>query len=249
MILPRLRYTQSGLILIRPRDNLDWIVDAMIRTGYHEEFCVAVDFDPWFMAELMAAGFLVMSTGFSPSGSGGPGDGDTDAGPPDHFLLLPKLHVARSVLFWDSFHETKTARRSLPRYELRYDTDFDVILERCARVHGEDWLTPPLREGLRRIRRQGHPQVRPVSFGVYRDGTLRAGEFGIESGRVYTSYSGYHDENSAGTAQLLLTARYLRDQNFSFWDLGMPLDYKDRLGAQNIGPAAFVDLWRNNRAP
>jgi Leu/Phe-tRNA-protein transferase len=63
-------------------------------------------------------------------------------------------------------------------------------------------------------------------------------------GRVYTSYSGYRDEDSAGTVQLVLTGRWLRDQGFDFWDLGMPLDYKDRLGAINMEPGDFVPRYR-----
>jgi Leu/Phe-tRNA-protein transferase len=86
--------------------------------------------------------------------------------------------------------------------------------------------------------------VKPAAFGLYRDGELVAGEFGVVSGRVYTSYSGYKDEDSAGTVQLALTGRYLRDTGFAFWDLGMPLDYKDRLGARNISPRLFVELFR-----
>jgi Leu/Phe-tRNA-protein transferase len=62
---------------------------------------------------------------------------------------------------------------------------------------------------------------------------------------VYTSYSGYRDEDSAGTVQMLLTGRYLRDRGFAFWDLGMPLDYKDRLGAKNLSPEEFVELFRS----
>jgi Leu/Phe-tRNA-protein transferase len=215
----------------------------MLGTGYAEEFCVASDFEPLFMARLMAAGFLVMSTGFALDAAG---NEDFDA-PPDHFALLPKLHLVRSLLFWEDLHETRTARRGLKHYELRYDTDFDRILERCAEVHGEGWLTPPLREGLRRIRALGLPWARPVSFGLYRGGALLAGEFGVESGRVYTSYSGYRDESSAGTAQLVLTGRWLRDRGYAFWDLGMPLDYKDRLGAKNVSPETFVELWRRHR--
>jgi Leu/Phe-tRNA-protein transferase len=210
----------------------------MLQTGYDEEFCVALDFDPFFLADLMAAGFLVMSMSFD-----SPEDDEGDAR--EEFLVLPKLHLERSVLFWDDLHETKSARRMLKRYELRYDRDFDLVLENCARVHGEGWLTPPLRESIRRIRGMPGCPVRPVSFGVYRDGELLAGEFGVEAGRVYTSYSGYREEDSAGTVQMLLTGRYLRDRGFAFWDLGMPLDYKDRLGAKNISPVEFVDLFRN----
>jgi Leu/Phe-tRNA-protein transferase len=98
--------------------------------------------------------------------------------------------------------------------------------------------------GVRAIRAFKNGLVRPVSFGLYRDGELAAGEFGVVAGRVYTSYSGYRDEDSAGTVQMILTGRYLRDAGFAFWDLGMPLGYKDRLGARNISPGLFVELFR-----
>jgi Leu/Phe-tRNA-protein transferase len=82
---------------------------------------------------------------------------------------------------------------------------------------------------------------------VYRDGLLKAGEFGILAGRVYTSYSGYYDEDSTGTVQMVLMTQYLRDQGFALLDLGMPLDYKDDLGATNIHPRYFVELFRQGR--
>jgi Leu/Phe-tRNA-protein transferase len=235
-----LRYTQSGHVFIRPEDDLDWIVDALLITNYNEEFCLALDFEPVFIAELMAAGFLVMSMGF---------DTGTDD-PPDapRFLLMPKLHLERSVLFWEDLREGKTIRRLLPRYKLRVDTDFDYILGHCAAVHGDAWLTEPLLASIRQIRLMKNVLVRPISFGVYRDGVLRAGEFGVVAGGVYTSYSGYRDEDSAGTAQMILTGRWLRDRGFAFWDLGMPLDYKDRLGARNISPREFVELFRGGLA-
>jgi Leu/Phe-tRNA-protein transferase len=232
-----IRYTQSGQIFITPEDDPGWIVDVMLDTGYDDEFCYALNFEPAFIAALMRAGFLVMSTAIEPLR--GP-DGKLY-----RHLLLPKLHLERSVLFWEDLHETGTARRLLKRYELRYDADFDRILKRCVDVHGDGWLTPPLRESIRAIRAFKSGLVRPVSFGLYRDGELAAGEFGVVTGRVYTSYSGYRDEDSAGTVQLALTGRYLRDAGFAFWDLGMPLDYKDRLGARNISPRLFVELFRN----
>jgi Leu/Phe-tRNA-protein transferase len=234
------RYTRSGHIFIQPGDNLDLLVDVMIKTDYHEEFCLALDFDPFFVADLMAAGFLIMSAPLLQS-DGGDDDAEEDA---EQFLLLPKLHLTRSVLFWGDLRETKSARRMLRRYELRYDRDFDLILANCVRVHGDNWLTWPLCESIRRIRKIPGCPVRPVCFGAYRDGELKAGEFGVVSGRVYTSYSGYHDEKSSGTVQMLLTGRYLRDSGFAFWDLGMPLDYKEKLGAKNLNPAEFVELFR-----
>ncbi|MDR2797680.1 MAG: GNAT family N-acetyltransferase [Treponema sp.] len=237
-----LRYTSSGYVVIFPGDNPDAIVDALLRTGYAEEFCVALDFDPLFIARLMAAGFLVMSMKI-------PGYVSKDSVAEPYFLLLPKLHLIRSVLFFSDLHIKKSLKPLLQRYELRIDTDFQGIMERCVHMHGDDWLTLPLQESLLQIRAYNNLRVRPVSFGVYRNGELKAGEFGVLAGRVYTSYSGYYDENSAGTVQMVLTAQYLQEQGFAFLDLGMPLDYKDTLGACTIEPQRFVRLFRAAQDP
>ncbi|GHV79187.1 hypothetical protein AGMMS49944_09780 [Spirochaetia bacterium] len=229
------RYTSSGHILIRPGDDIDSIVDTMLATDYDEEFCLALDFDPVFIAALMKAGFLVMSTAFD----------DDEAN--QEYILLPKLHLVRSVLLFPELHIKRSLRPFLSRYELRVDSDFDYILDRCVEVHDDAWLTAPLRHAIREIRALPWVPVRPISFGVYRDGILRAGEFGILAGRVYTSYSGYYDEDNAGAVQMVLTAKYLESLGMPFWDLGMPLDYKDALGARNIDPLQFVELFRNGQ--
>jgi Leu/Phe-tRNA-protein transferase len=209
----------------------------MLGTGYNEEFCVSLDFEPAFIARLMKAGFLVMSARLS--------EPKDDEIYDDPFILLPKLHLSRSVLFFDSLHIKKSIKRHLEDYELRYDTDFDYIIDRCIETHGDDWLTPPLVAAIRIIRRNKLYGVQPVSFSLYKNGKLVAGEFGITVGRVYTSYSGYYDENNAGTVQLIGTARYLEEHGFSFLDFGMPLEYKTSLGAQDIRPEEFVKLFRS----
>ena len=242
-----LKYTSSGFLIISPDDDCRLIVDAMLATGYNEEFCVALDFSPEFTARLMEAGFLVMSVNAS---------GPPEAENPE-YILLPKLHLVRSALFFENLHVKKSIRRFLNRYELRPDADFNRILDRCVQIHGDDWLTPPLVASIKQIREQSPDtepvpagrvvptsNARPVSFALYRDGKLVAGEFGVVCGRVYTSYSGYYDEDNAGTVQIILAARYLQEHGFSFFDLGMPLDYKTDLGAVDISPFEFVRLFR-----
>jgi len=247
----KLKYTHSGYLFITPEDDCKSIVDAMLLTNYSEEFCVAMDFSPEFAVKLMEAGFLLMSAKI-----------ETDNND-DYYLMLPKLHLIRSALFFNNLHIKKSIRRLLHRYELKADTDFDHILNRCLEKHGEDWLTPPLVNCIKNIRNgEGYSgsdnqsslfagsevfpvnKVYPTSFGLYRNNKLVAGEFGIVYGNVYTSYSGYFDENNAGTIQIILTARYLQEHGFSFFDLGMPLDYKTDLGAVDISPYRFVQLFR-----
>jgi Leu/Phe-tRNA-protein transferase len=240
-----LRYTSGGFLFISTKDDPHRIVDAMLETNYGEEFCVAVNFDPVFIARLMEAGFLVMSVSMAPEPviEAGTKQNDSPA-----YILLPKLHLLRSALFFENLHVKKSITRFLGRYELRVNQDFEYILDRCIETHGADWLTPPLVRAIKEIRRTAEADttsaVKPTSFGVYRAGKLVAGEFGITVGRVYTSYSGYYDEDNAGTVQLIKTTRWLQEQGFAFFDLGMPLDYKTDLGAEDIGPERFVELFR-----
>jgi len=238
-----LHFTSIGWLYIPPDDDCEAIVDAMLAINYNEEFCIAEGFAPEFTARLMEAGFLVMSANI--------GTEDEPA-----YIMLPKLHLERSVLFFDNLRVKKSVGKLLDRYELRADAEFDRIIDRCVEKHGDDWLTPPLVDSIKKIRARAltggteanslepTQHAYPASFALYRDGKLAAGEFGVVSGKVYTSYSGFYEEDNAGTVQLVLTAQYLKEHGFSFFDLGMPMEYKTALGAEDISPDAFVQLFR-----
>jgi Leu/Phe-tRNA-protein transferase len=245
MVKMYLKYTRSGHLYISPEDDCGEIVDSMLETGYNEEFCIAEDFSPEFAAKLMEAGFLVMSANLAMEGEAEP-----------CYILLPKLHLTRSVLFFENLHIKKSIRKALGRYELKADAEFDRIVDLCVEKHGSDWLTPPLIECIKEIRRNAEVsapengvlkpagKAYPASFALYRDGNLAAGEFGVVCGKVYTSYSGFYNEDNAGTVQIILAASHLREQGFSFFDLGMPLDYKTGFGAVDISPQEFVAFFR-----
>ena len=230
-----IRFLPSGHVLIDRKDDCDRVVDALLKIDYNEEFCIATDFSEEFVARLMEAGFLVMSAAL------------TEEREEPFYILLPKLHLIRSLLFYPELHIKKSVRPFLSQYELRVDTDFDLVLDKCVQTHGDDWLTPPLVEVLRSIRQRKDMRAKPVSFAVYRNGELKAGEFGVVTGRVYTSYSGYREENNAGTVQMILMTQWLEKAGFDFLDFGMPLEYKNQLGAHDVLPSHFVELFRASR--
>ena len=241
-----MKYTHSGYIYISPEDDCRETVDAMLAAGYCGDFCIAEGFDPDFTSRLMESGFLVMSVNIA----------EDEESP--FYIMLPKLHLIRSALFFENLHIKKSIRRLLGRYELKADAEFNNIIDKCVEKHGGDWLTPPLVDCIKIIRKRAKstlsppdlslmpvPYPYPASFALYRDGNLAAGEFGVVCGNVYTSYSGFYNESNAGTVQLILTTQYLQEHGFSFFDMGMPLDYKTDLGAEDINPEEFVKLFRN----
>jgi len=219
----------SGHIFLDASDDCYTAAVALEKTGYPEDFCLALDFDALFIAQLMASGFLVMSC----------------LSQDNQFILLPKHHLTRSCLFFPELHVKKSIRSRLHLYELQFDRDFDVILNKCIDIHGDDWLTEPLVAAIRKIRESQDMPVQPVSFALYREGELKAGEFGIMANKVYTSYSGFYEEDNAGTVQMILTAQWLEKMKYPFWDLGMPLDYKLTLGAREISRKEFMEhFWK-----
>jgi Leu/Phe-tRNA-protein transferase len=221
-----LQYVPGIGAVIYPYYDIDKFVDMLLKLQYDEEFCIAFSFNPSFLSRLMEGGFLVMA--------------QSD-------FILPKIHRERSILFFDKLHIKRSIKHVLPCYELRFDTDFDSIVNRCINIHGSGWLTPYLIHSIRALRYKPIGTARPVSFGLYRNDVLKAGEFGIIVGSVYTSYSGYYQEANAGTVQLILMIEYLRDYGYAFLDLGMPLDYKADLGADVVDTRTFVQLFRAAR--
>jgi Leu/Phe-tRNA-protein transferase len=249
-----LHYLPSGHVFIDSTDDCDRVVDALLETGYDEEFCLALDFGEAFISRLMEAGFLVMSTELKePEREKSEAEILSEPDFPEPFyLLLPKLHRVRSILVLPELHVKKSVRPFISLYELQVNTNFDHILDKCVQIHGDDWLTSPLVEILKSIRKnetlyQNNKGPKPVSFAVYREGELKAGEVGVVMGRVYTSYSGYYEEDNAGMVQMILMAQWLEKTGFNILDFGMPLDYKTRLGARDITPSRFVELFRSAR--
>jgi Leu/Phe-tRNA-protein transferase len=227
----KLCYEDSGRILIMPNNNAGKIIDTIIASNYPYETCVVHSFEPKRIVELIKEGFYFMS--------------HLDA-PRRLCMATACHHLSQSVLFFDHVHVPRTVKRLLNRYELRINVEFERIVDNCVRKHGSIWMTPFFLETVRAIRAMNRNDVIFTSFGLYRNGELAAGEFGTITGRIYSSYSGYYDENNAGSVQMILTARYLKENGFAFWDLGMPLPYKSTLGAKTINLECFTKLWRRH---
>jgi Leu/Phe-tRNA-protein transferase len=219
---------------------------------YKGKYCWATCFDPYFVASLMAEGFLPMAE-------------EADSGPL-RYLLVPKLHHQRSVLRFQNLHISRTVRKRSKRFDVTCDTNFEQVVEGCLRQHGANWLQPPIVEAFRRIFLSGGMcGVRVHSFEVWiadgleggtpnqtaaaaAEGTaarLVAGEIGYSVGACYTSLSGFSLVDSSGSVQCVAAALLLQLAGAEAWDLGMVLSYKARLGAAHLTRGQFLqDLAR-----
>jgi Leu/Phe-tRNA-protein transferase len=226
-----LLYAGRGIPIVMPPEDCDGLAD-WLAAEYPDEFCASVSFEPDFVDSLCAAGFITMATN-----DGGEGE-----------YLIPKLHTIRSVMEPREIAVTRTARRESSRYSFGLDARFGEVLDACVATHGEDWLRPPLREAwLELFATRSERRCRFASMELYRGDALAAGEIGVFAGSCYTSLTGFRRESGSGTVQLAAAGRYLEASGVTLWDLGMPLDYKDTLGARNVSRSEFLSLFRAAR--
>lgn len=218
---------------IQDSEDPDDLADKAL-AGDLDEFFLYPWLQPGMSAQLMRSGFLPMSV--------------------CHLglcFLLPKLHRLRSVLFFDEIRPRTSVRRRARSLVLTANREFDACLESCARVHGEDWLSPGLRSLFSELYRD--PPLKLLRLHSIEawdkdERCLCAGEIGYSYGMVYTSLSGFYAQSGAGSVQLLATAGLLRGMGVDFWDLGMPLAYKSDLGARELGRGEFLSALRHSRA-
>ena len=161
------------------------------------------------------------------------------------FFMCAFIYKKYPILFLANLKEPKISIKRLNDYELKIDVDFDEIVDKCAEIHGDGWLTKPLRECFKKIHRNSI--VKFISFGLYKNDKLKAGEFGVLIGGMYISYSGYHIESSAGTIQMIKMFRYLKTKEIiccNLFGTGEKMEYKYRFGAIDVNRNDYIKLFR-----
>jgi Leu/Phe-tRNA-protein transferase len=195
-----------------------------------DEFCLATDFTPAFIAEACYHGYLPM--------------GEQVAELP---VLLIKSHQQRCVLDFANLHLSRKLKRYARGLTLTINQNFAACLTAIAHHHTPTWLIEPLCAAFIQLHQHPRHQVALHSIEIYNDHQLVAGEVGYSTGAIYTSLAGFHNQNGAGSVQLALLGQILARSGFAFWDLGMDLPYKRHLGANIVTRQSFLARWRQER--
>mmetsp|Transcript_8977 Transcript_8977/g.14932 ORF Transcript_8977/g.14932 Transcript_8977/m.14932 type:complete len:331 (+) Transcript_8977:91-1083(+) len=202
----------------------------------------SLDFDPNFFCELAYEGFL--STGV-----------ELPFSEPPLQILLPWIDPKRNSLDFLETHVSHQVRKRAKRYTMTVDTAFDEVMLGCIWQHGEGWLYRGVRWLLRTLFQRGYTGSQDIHVGVHSfelwdsEGQLVAGDLGYTVGGVYTSMTGFRRQHTqgAGDVQLVLTAALLRKMGYDWWDLGMVMKYKAKLGARVITREAFIERLKRDR--
>lgn len=109
----------------------------------------------------------------------------------------------RGVLLPGALHVSRSLRRSIRRFEVTIDRDFDGVMRGCAdpRRSGR-WITPAIRRCYAELHRRGHAH----SIEVRRDGLLVGGLYGVVVGGLFAGESMFHQVRDASKVALAALA-------------------------------------------
>jgi leucyl/phenylalanyl-tRNA--protein transferase len=127
--------------------------------------------------------------------------------------------------------------------EVRFDEDFEAIVQHCREDRPSGWLSDELVSAYRRVHELGFS----ATLGTYRDGRLVGGMWGITVGRTFGIMSMFHLEDNAGSLALVAVAeRVLAGDRWTMVDFVLLNDHFKRYGAHEIPTEEFCEsIWRS----
>jgi len=112
----------------------------------------------------------------------------------------------RGVLEPGGIHISRSMNRVLKRFEIRVDTVFEEVIDRCAdptRPHG--WIDHRIRSAYLELHRRGWCH----SVEAWLDGHLAGGLYGLSIGGLFAGESMFHNETNGSKAALIGLAQGL----------------------------------------
>ncbi|MCQ2251498.1 MAG: hypothetical protein MJZ66_10375 [Bacteroidales bacterium] len=164
-----------------------------------------------------------------------------------------RYHVIKLIIKPEDLHVSKKFRGwvegKFSDCTLCFNRNFDLCMSELIQAYPDTWLFPPLVKILKNIH-DNPGKVSVDSVELWRGNELIAGEIGFVTKNAYASLSGFHKESDSGTVQMLALGKYLFQNGFAYWDLGMEIEYKYRFGAKDYdrnGQEALYDTLSGER--
>jgi len=169
-------------------------------------------------------------------------------------VLLPELQLEYGVLDFKNLHISRKVKKLISQdsCKLLFNTRFNDVIDRFSSQHKDNWLKGEyiqlLKKLYKNIDKRDDFKIISVELVSKDTDELIAGEVGYKIGNTYTSLSGFSSKekkyNNYGTLQLVLLAKYLQKEDFSFWNLGHPhMLYKQKLGSITVSRKEFLLRW------
>lgn len=147
----------------------------------------------------------------------------------------------RMVLFTSEFRISESLRKVIrqQRFEVRVNTAFRAVMQRCAeprKGHEGTWIMPEMIDAYERLHQLGHAH----SVESWVDGILVGGLYGVQIGRMFFGESMFTRETNASKVALAFLVQKLQQTGFPMIDCQQETRHLASLGARPISRADFT---------
>ncbi len=148
----------------------------------------------------------------------------------------------RLVLYPKDIKISKSLKKSMKKFELKIDHDFEGVMRNCRdiRVNSDEgtWILEEVIEAYTQIHHMGLAK----SFETYYEGELVGGLYGIDLGGIFCGESMFSKKSDASKAALVHLAQYCLENGYELIDCQVPSDHLKRMGAVEMRRDAFLDV-------
>jgi len=145
----------------------------------------------------------------------------------------------RAIIPLDGLYVSQSLRRSLRKYDVSFDTEFDGVVAGCAdpaRPHG--WITEEMHAAYRRLFELGWVH----SVEVWdRSGELVGGLYGVGIGGLFAGESMFHRARDASKAAMVHLVDKLRSEGAVLFDVQWQTPHLQSMGAVEIERTEYLE--------
>lgn len=150
----------------------------------------------------------------------------------------------RLILELDDFKLSRSLRKKIGQFEIRFDTAFSEVIRECAKAprpgQKGSWIVPEMIEAYETLYALGHAH----SIEAYQNDVLVGGLYGVSVGGVFCGESMFAKVSDASKAALAVLVEHLREWGYDFIDCQVPTPHLKSLGAKEVSRDYFLERLR-----
>jgi len=148
----------------------------------------------------------------------------------------------RAVLKPSEHHLSRSTKKALKRQSWRITTNrcFSQVLEHCASVHGDTWITDDMINAYQDLHELGWAH----SVEVWLDGELVGGLYGIAIYPFFFGESMFSLQPNASKLAFMALCKHLEQLNFTLLDCQLPTEHLSSMGARPVSRAYLLESLR-----
>jgi leucyl/phenylalanyl-tRNA---protein transferase len=145
----------------------------------------------------------------------------------------------RGILPLEGLRVTRSLRQSMRRFEIRFDTAFERVIEACGdRRRPGAWIDDGVRGAYTELHRLGWAH----SVEAWDDDGLAGGLYGLAIGRLFAGESMFHHRTDASKAALVGLVSRLRAEGCTLLDVQWATDHLRTLGVIEVSRQRYHEL-------